>query len=84
MEPELIKLTSHGHISYHVVQSNNMQEAINKFIVSKKADLLAMFTHKPDFYERLFNKSMARKMAFQNDIPLLTFNKSNRAKKIVL
>lgn len=84
LEPELIKLAGYGNISYHVVKSDNMQEAINTFIASKHADLLAMFTHKPDFYEKLFNKSMARKMAFQSDIPLLTFNKSTRAKKIVL
>lgn len=84
MEPNLIKLTNYGGISYHIVSSDNVEKAINTFIVEKRADMLAMFTHKPDFYERLFNKSVTRKISFQSRIPLLTFNKTTASKQVIL
>jgi nucleotide-binding universal stress UspA family protein len=50
--------------------------AIESYITVSRADLLAMFTHKPSFYERMMDKSVTRKMAFYTSIPLLAFRKS--------
>jgi nucleotide-binding universal stress UspA family protein len=47
--------------------------AIDHYISVSKADLLAMFTHEPSFYEKIFDKSFTRRMAFQSKIPLLAF-----------
>jgi hypothetical protein len=38
--------------------------------------MLAMFTHKLDFYEKLFGRSVTRQLAFHSSVPLLTFNKT--------
>lgn len=50
-----------------------IEGAIDQYISVSKADLLAMFTHNLTFYEKLFDRSMTRKMAFQSSIPLLAF-----------
>jgi len=51
----------------------DIEGAIGQYITVSRADMLAMFTHKPNFYERVFDKSVTRNMAFHSDIPLLAF-----------
>jgi nucleotide-binding universal stress UspA family protein len=56
-----------------VIVNKNIEEAIDYYVAESKADLLTMFTHDVNFYERLFNRSVTRKMAFHSQIPLLAF-----------
>jgi nucleotide-binding universal stress UspA family protein len=56
-----------------VIVNKNIDEAIDYYVKESKADLLAMFTREVTFYERLFNRSMTRKMAFHSKVPLLAF-----------
>jgi nucleotide-binding universal stress UspA family protein len=56
-----------------VIVNKNIDEAIDYYVTEAKADLLAMFTHDVTFYEKLFNRSLTRQMAFHSKIPLLAF-----------
>ena len=56
-----------------VIVNKNIDEAIDYYVSESNADLLTMFTHEVSFYEKLFNRSMTRKMAFHSKIPLLAF-----------
>lgn len=56
-----------------VTFDTDIDGAIDHYISVSKADLLAMFTHEPSFYEKVFDKSITRKMAFYSNIPLLAF-----------
>jgi nucleotide-binding universal stress UspA family protein len=58
-----------------VLVDRDVEGAIDQYIGVNKADLLAMFTHKVSFYEKLFDKSMTRKVAFHSLVPLLAFKK---------
>jgi len=69
--------TSAAKIHFHVVKNENTAKAVDKFVVDNKADILTMFTHRLDFYEKLFGKSITRQLAFHSTVPLLTFNKTN-------
>jgi nucleotide-binding universal stress UspA family protein len=53
-----------------------IEGAIDQYIGVSKADLLAMFTHDVTFYEKLFDRSHTRKMAFQSNVPLLAFKQT--------
>ncbi len=59
-----------------VIVNKEIDEAIDYYVKESKADLLAMFTHDTTFYERLFDRSITRKMAFQSKIPLLAFRRT--------
>lgn len=72
---KLIEKHNYAPISIHISVNENVQEAIDEYVADIKADLLAMFTHKPSFFEKLFGESVTREMAFQNWIPLLTIKK---------
>lgn len=76
LEPELIEYAQYGNISYHQVKSDDVGMAIAGFIDTSKADMLVMFTHERDFYEKLLGRSVTRAMAFQSRVPLLVFNRA--------
>ena len=46
-------------------------EKIEKFIRDEKIDILTMTTRKRNIFARLFNPSIAHKMLFHADTPLL-------------
>ncbi len=73
---DLVKQTKYPKISFAISRNNHIAEAVEEFSIEQNADLLVMFTHKLDFYEKLFGKSVTRQMAFHGNIPMLTFNKT--------
>jgi len=76
LEPELIARSEYGAITFHQVQGDDVAVAIEKFIDEKGADMLVMYTHEHDFFERVLDRSVTRKIAFHTRIPLLVFNRS--------
>jgi len=74
--PELIKTAGYPKIVYQDIKDDNISKAIDTYILDTKADMLAMFTHKLDMYEKLFGKSVTRQLALHAHVPLLTFNKT--------
>lgn len=70
---EIVKTEGIKNIVCKVLVNKDIDEAIDYYVNEAKADLLTMFTHDVSFYEKLFNRSMTRKMAFHSKIPLLAF-----------
>ena len=68
-----VKKTGYKNFVTIVTFDLDIEGAIGQYITVSRADMLAMFTHKPNFYERVFDKSVTRNMAFNSDIPLLAF-----------
>ena len=68
-----VKKSGYKNVIARVLVSKNVDDAIENYVEAVKADLLTMFTHEPSFYEKMFDRSMTRKMAFQSKIPLLAF-----------
>ena len=81
MKSELARKMKYEKISFHLSKNDDVAEAIDRFIIAKKADMLVMFTHKLNFFEKLFSLSVTRKLAFHSYVPMLTFNKANLAGK---
>ena len=76
METDLIKISKYQKIAYHVLRNDSIVDALNTYIIDEQVDMLAMFTHKLDFYEKLFGKSVTRQLTFHAQVPLITFNKT--------
>jgi nucleotide-binding universal stress UspA family protein len=74
--PELMKVAGYPKIVYQDIKNDNISKAIDAYMVKNKADVLTMFTHKLDAYEKLFGKSVTRQLALHAQVPLLTFNKT--------
>ena len=56
---------------FHAVANENISEAIKKFQLRAKINLLVMTNNKSSFFEKLFSKSAIHKIALHLNIPLL-------------
>jgi nucleotide-binding universal stress UspA family protein len=74
----ILQKFSYKNLVTLVLVDNNIDSAIDQYVEVSKADILAMFTHETSFYEKVFDKSMTRNMAFHSRIPLLAFKTLGR------
>lgn len=65
--------TDYPKFTAKIVVSKNVDKAIEEYTEEVKADLLTTFAYEHSFYERLFNRSLTRKLTFQAKLPLLAF-----------
>jgi nucleotide-binding universal stress UspA family protein len=73
---ETVQKFNYKNIVTLVLVDRFIEGAIDQYIGVSRADLLAMFTHDLTFYEKLFDRSHTRKMAFHSSVPLLAFKQS--------
>lgn len=66
---DYLKNTDH---SFHIVYNDDVLEAINDFIEEQNASMLAMVIPKLNLFERIFHRSLTKKMSLHTEIPLLT------------
>ena len=58
-------------VAYMMLNGDDFLNSVEKFIRDEKIDILTMTTRKRNIFARLFNPSIARKMLFHADTPLL-------------
>jgi nucleotide-binding universal stress UspA family protein len=68
------------HISYDkwkVVKlpEGDVMDKINEFIIQENADMLVMAKHNRSFFDRIFHRSLSKRMTYHTQIPLLVLNK---------
>lgn len=64
----------HAHISHTVLADGDLLLAIEKFVRDKQIDIIALSTYRRNILARMFNPSIARKMLFHTDTPLLVMH----------
>jgi len=57
-----------------LIVGNDTLNSLEKFIKEEKIDILSLTTHKRNMISRLFNPSLAKKMMFHSNTPLLVFH----------
>lgn len=68
---EIISKTGYDKVDFKMILDDDITTAIDAYIKKTKADLLTTFTHKLSLEEKLFGRSVTRKLAYQGTIPLL-------------
>jgi nucleotide-binding universal stress UspA family protein len=66
---------------YFFPEKEDLVEGINEFIENHKADMVAVIPHHYNLVERLFHKSISKKMAFHTQVPLLVLPENNKSAK---
>lgn len=64
-------ITDYSPITYFVKYEENIGRALESFTELVNADWIAMFTHKRSLFEKLYNPSLTKSMAYHTQIPLL-------------
>ncbi len=62
------------NIDFFNISGDHIEQTILDFIEGQHVDMLIMRAHKRNFFERLFTRSLTKKMAYHTKIPLLVFH----------
>lgn len=68
---EIIDKKQYNKLDFRLILEEDVTKAIGDYITKTKADLLTTFTHKLSLEEKIFGKSVTRRLAYQGTIPLL-------------
>jgi len=71
------KIFDHERLSFHVVYGKDVETTALQFIVDENIDFLAVVRRNRNFFDRLFNSSMSRKLAYHSTIPVLVVREEN-------
>lgn len=73
LENEISKSISSKNLHFELLYGENAEEELLEFLASSKPDMLALITRKRTFIERIFEKSLSKKMVNHTNIPVLVF-----------
>lgn len=66
--------TDYEKLSLDLVKEDKVLEGINEYVNAHDVDVLAMTIKKRSLFDRIFNKSLTKKMAYHTKIPLLALH----------
>lgn len=58
------------------VLDSEVKRGINQYLNGRNTDVIAMFSSKRNFFERIFKRSSSREMVSHSNVPILTFSNS--------
>lgn len=63
-----------GKLHFENIYEEDVIHALTEYSHHNDIDMLMMVTHKRSFFERIFDRSISKQMAFRADIPLVVFH----------
>jgi len=73
---EAIAKVDYDKFKIQVVVDKDVDKAVEAYVKETSSDLLATFTHEHSVYEKLFNRSLTRKLTFHSRLPLLALRQN--------
>ncbi len=61
-------------MKYDIIKNDDLLQNLEEYIESNKIDMISLASYKRNVFSRLFNPSIARKMIFHADTPLLVLH----------
>jgi nucleotide-binding universal stress UspA family protein len=58
-------------IKFESIDGLRLEDTLVKYVEQNKIDVLAMLTHKRNFFQELFNYSITKQMSYHSKVPLL-------------
>lgn len=68
--------TDHSRLSFEVLDGTDIYETITDYLSKHNIDILAMVTHRRNFFQELFHFSRTKQMAYHVDTPVLALKVS--------
>ncbi|SKB58593.1 universal stress protein [Maribacter arcticus] len=73
LRDEVSKTVSYGRLDYKFLYWDKIEERLEILLKESNTDLLALVERKRNFTDRLFHKSIIKKMVYHTQVPLLIF-----------
>ncbi|MDZ4666773.1 MAG: universal stress protein [bacterium] len=67
---------TYQNIHFIELEKGDILQSINNYVEENHVDLLVMAKHNRNFFDRLFHRSLSKKMAFHTQIPLMVLVKN--------
>jgi nucleotide-binding universal stress UspA family protein len=74
LETEITKVISNKNINFELLYGDNVEDKLLELIEVSKPDMLALITRKRYFIERVFDRSLSKKMVNHVNVPVLVFS----------
>ncbi len=71
LQKKLVKKTGYDNLSVVMLDSPNIEQAVDDYCSANEADLLVLFKHNRGFFEDLFHRSITKSIAYQTKTALL-------------
>jgi len=66
--------SKYDKVTFKLLEYRDVIDGLNMYLDEIKADMLAMSMHHRTFFQKIFNRSKTKRMAFHTHIPLLAFH----------
>ncbi len=66
---------AHENITVDTLPNGDITDAINHYIDTKEVDMVVMAKHNRSWFDRIFHRSLSKKMTYHTKVPLLVLNK---------
>ncbi|NNC95664.1 MAG: universal stress protein [Chitinophagales bacterium] len=63
-----------GIVKFAMIEDEDVMHGLNRYIEENDVDMIAMLTHKKSLTEKIFSRSMTKKMAYHSEVPILAFH----------
>lgn len=74
---------SYNNLSFQMLQEDSASQGLENYLKDESTGMIAMSTHRHSLFDRIFNSSLTKHMAYHSSIPLLVFHFSaKKAPKI--
>lgn len=73
LKSQIFARVSYRNIDFKLLHATNVAERIEILLKESGADLLVLVTKKSSFFDRLFNKSLTKRMVYHTHTPMLIF-----------
>lgn len=70
---EAERKSQYGNFDYKIVEDHNVSMGLDAIIQENQIDMVALSTHKRNFFEKFYNPSLSKKLSLYTDIPLVVF-----------
>ncbi len=77
LEEEITEVISSHNIHFELLHGEGAEDKLLELVESSEPDMIALITRKRNFIERIFEKSLSKKMVNHTNIPVLVFHSSN-------
>src|SRR5688572_25869694 len=61
----------------HCLTHKDVNDGLDQFVKEQNIDLLALLSHKQNWFEELFQQNRAKELSFQHSIPILVYQSDN-------
>lgn len=74
LEHEISKSSNSKKLRFEMLYGEDTEDKLLEFLEKSKPDMLCLITRKRNFVERIFDRSLAKKMVNHTNIPVLVFS----------